>query len=340
MRKFVITEKGVGLFAEGPEPKPESGQVFCRPLCVGLCGTDRLIFLNQMPAAKYPRVPCHEIVAIVIKDYSTRNFPANTVVAVDPYKNCGKCHACLNNRPNCCRNNQTLGVQREGVLQERVVLDAERLYPIPQGIDPKLFCLVEPLALALHVAKRAGNVNSKWCLVAGTGNVGGLLVAVLAKLGAKVIAWDIDEEKLKKAKANGAAVLIMANKPTAEVEVMQITDNEGVSFAFDAAGQSATVELCIRLAAFAGKVVIVGHSKQISSICASDIVFKELDIFGSRNSFNQFPSAIEMLANDPVFWDNLISHRFPFEKAVDAFKLVANNLEPYTKVVIDFPEQA
>lgn len=336
-KKFVIAGRGKGVFQEEPEPRPDTGQILCRPLSVGLCGTDRLIFAGEMPAVTYPRVPCHEVSALVVSDNSKLALRPGTPVCIDPYKSCGKCHACRVGHYNCCKFNQTLGVQRDGILRERFVIDADRVHVVPTEVAPRLFCLAEPLALALHIVQRAGDVRGRWCLVAGAGNVGRLVIRVLHALEAKIIAWDISPEKLHEAESIGAQVSVDATEPTAEAQVLDVTNGEGVSVAFETAGQSGTVEVCIKLAAFAGRVVLVGHSKQVSNVYGSEIVFKELDILGSRNSLGQFPKAIEMLAADPTLWQEMISHRFSFDQALEAFRLTQRNDVPYSKIVIDFP---
>lgn len=337
-KSFVIIDKGQGVFLEHPTQQPESGQVLCKPISVGLCGTDGLIFSGRMPAVQYPRIPCHEVSARVVSDNSNLSLRPGTVVCINPYISCGKCHACRLGRYNCCEFNQTLGVQRDGVLRERFVIDADRLHIVPQKVNPGLFCLAEPLALALHIVQRAGQVNGRWCLVAGAGNIGKLVISILSTAGAKIIAWDISRQSLEEAESIGAQVSVNASETSAAQQVLDITDGRGVSVAFDTSGQSRSLEDCIKLAAFAGRVVVVGHSKQVSNILGSDIVFKELDILGSRNSLDKFPKAVEMLAENPQYWEKMISHRFSFSDALEGFRLMQDNL-PHSKIVIDFPEK-
>jgi threonine dehydrogenase-like Zn-dependent dehydrogenase len=155
-------------------------------------------------------------------------------------------------------------------VKDSLLMQADRVQVVPSEGNPRLLCLAEPLALALHIVARAGDVNGRWCLVAGVGNVGRMATSILSALKAKIIAWDISQEKLHEARLIGAQVLINASEPEAESKVHDITGNEGVSVAFETAGQSKTLESCIKLAAFGGRVV-VGHSKQISNIYGSDI---------------------------------------------------------------------
>ena len=91
----------------------------------GLCGTDLSTFLGKNPLVTYPRVIGHEIAGIVVHaGGALSNVREGTAVAISPYKNCGACVACRRGRPNACRNNQTLGVQREGALAELVAVPA------------------------------------------------------------------------------------------------------------------------------------------------------------------------------------------------------------------------
>ncbi len=336
--RLVVTAPFVAQFEQEPTPAPALGELLCRPLRIGLCGTDRLIYAGAMPAAPFPRIPGHEVVAEVIEDRSELGIPPGTKIVADPYKNCGVCHACRSDRPNCCRSNQTLGVQRDGIMREVFTLDAARAHVLPKDSDVRRYVLAEPLTLALHVLQRAGDVRGKWCLVAGVGNVGSLVLRVLHRAGARVIAWSRSDATLEKATALGAELCVKAGDADAIEQVMAITDGEGVSAAVECAGKSDAVEACIRLAAFAGKVILHGHSKETSAVRGSDIVFKELDILGSRNSHGCFPTALEWLAQDVESWNSLISHRFSWPDALAAFDLTKGESGPYSKIVLEFPD--
>lgn len=337
-QRLVITGIHSAQFETEAVPTPAVGELLCRPLCIGYCGTDRLIYAGQMPAAPFPRVPGHEVVAEVLEDRSELGFQPGTRIVADPYKNCGTCHACRAGRPNCCRSNQTLGIQRDGIMREHFTLDASRAHRLPLDADVRRFVLAEPLTLALHVLQRAGDVRGRWCLVAGVGNVGSLVLRVLIQAGARVIAWSLSDATLAKARALGAEHAIRATDPDADAQVMSITGGEGVSVAVECAGKAAAVEACLRLAAFAGKVILHGHSKETSAIKGSDIVFKELDILGSRNSHGCFPTAIDWLSRDVERWDSLISHRFSWPEAITAFELTRGTSGSYSKIVLDFPD--
>ena len=171
----------------------------------GLCGTDLGTFLGKNPLVSYPRVIGHEIAGIVgSAGGGVSNVREGTAVAISPYKNCGACVACQRGRPNACRNNQTLGVQREGALAELVAVPAERLYT-SAALDVDHLALVEPFSIGMHAVRRGRVSADDSVLVIGCGGVGAGRGGGRGQRGAHVLAVDLDEGKLQLAKAFGAA---------------------------------------------------------------------------------------------------------------------------------------
>jgi len=104
--------------------------LLCEPLYVGICGSDKRVYAGEMSAANYPRIPGHEVVARVVESRVAR-FSLGTIIAVDPYHNCGECYACGLGKPNACERNQTYGVQRDGLMREPLVLPSKRAITLP-----------------------------------------------------------------------------------------------------------------------------------------------------------------------------------------------------------------
>src|SRR5258708_3880431 len=130
MKAFVIRAPGVHALEQVAEPTPGPGDVLLRVRMIGFCGTDLSSFKGSNPLVSYPRIPGHEIAATV-EDPRGSDFRAGQDVTLSPYFNCGVCSACLAGRPNGCRENRTLGVQREGALTEFVAIPAGKLFTAP-----------------------------------------------------------------------------------------------------------------------------------------------------------------------------------------------------------------
>src|SRR5580698_9265288 len=113
-----------------PEPPaPAPGEAVVRVYRVGICGTDFSGFLGKMPFFSYPRIPGHELgVEVLAVGSGVTNVKPGDRCSVEPYMNCGDCHACRKGATNCCPNLKVLGVMTDGGLCERFVLPAHKLH--------------------------------------------------------------------------------------------------------------------------------------------------------------------------------------------------------------------
>lgn len=105
---------------------------------------------------------------------------------------------------------------------------------------------------------------------------------------------------------------------------------------FEAVGHPKTIESTIQLVADAGRVVIVGVTEQHASIRGVDMTKKELTICGSRNNLGRFQDAIDFLVNNAQRAAKLVTHVFPFSRAVEAFDFTEKHPDQVCKVVVDF----
>jgi|ERR1035438_6894378 threonine dehydrogenase-like Zn-dependent dehydrogenase len=207
MKAFVIRAPGVHAMEEIPEPTPGPGEVLLRVRMIGFCGTDLSSFKGSNALVSYPRVPGHEIAATVEDPRGAPGLHVGQDVTLMPYANCGLCTACRAGRPNACRDNRTLGVQREGALTEFIAVPAAKIFTAPT-LSIRELCLVEPLSIGSHACSRGGVTAADTVAVFGCGGVGLGVIAIAAFRGARVIAVDVDERKLEVARSCGAAYTI------------------------------------------------------------------------------------------------------------------------------------
>ena len=117
MNALQIEQQGRTRVVAIAAPEPQPGDVLLRIRTVGFCGSDRNTYRGLNPLVSYPRVPGHEIAGTVERigaDVPDGLFRPGMDVTVVPYTACGVCAACRRGRANACRDNQTLGVQRDG----------------------------------------------------------------------------------------------------------------------------------------------------------------------------------------------------------------------------------
>ncbi len=322
MKAFCIDEPGKYSFRDIPVPVPKDGEVLLRIKKVGYCGSDLNTWRGLNPLVKYPRIPGHEISAVV--EQVTPGVPADVkvgdIVTAMPYTSCGKCWSCLCGRPNACKNNETLGVQREGSLTEFIVLPWEKI--VKGGtLGLRELAIVEPLAIGIHAGKRCDPKEGVCMLVFGCGMIGIGAVAEGIRAGAKGIAVDVDDSKLEMMRSIGAAFTVNSKKEDLRERVLEITGGHGPAVVLEAIGLPETFVQAVDLAAYSGRVVFVGYAKAPVTFDTKYFILKEISIRGSRGSGRpDFEQAVALLESGAFPVDRLISGEFPFEKAGEAME--------------------
>lgn len=221
-----------------PEQEMKAGDVMIRLQYVGFCGSDLNTYLGRNPMVKLPVIPGHEVGAVIeaVGSEVPEGLKPGMVVTVNPYTNCGKCASCRNARPNACQHNETLGVQRNGSMRERLVLPWEKV--IPAGLlTPRECALVEPMSVGFHAVSRALVTDSDVVLVIGCGMVGMGAVVRSALRGATVIAADIDDEKLQLAREMGASYTLNTKTDDVNARLLEMTSGFGPDVVIEAVGR-------------------------------------------------------------------------------------------------------
>lgn len=285
MKAVQIVNSSDMKVVELEKPTVGAGEVLVKIKYVGFCGSDLNTYLGRNPMVKLPVVPGHEVGA-VIEDLGA-DVPADFVkgmnVTLNPYTNCGKCASCRNGRVNACQYNETLGVQRNGVMCEYAVLPWTKI--IPAGnISPRDCALIEPMSVGFHAVARAGISDNEFVMVIGCGMIGVGAIVRAALRGATVIAVDLDDEKLGLARRIGASHIINSKTENVHERMQELTQGFGADVVIEAVGSPATYVMAVDEVGFTGRVVCIGYAKSEVAFQTKYFVQKELDIRGSRNA--------------------------------------------------------
>ncbi|MFE9453242.1 L-idonate 5-dehydrogenase [Streptomyces sp. NPDC006739] len=328
---------------ELPVPRPGPGQALVAVRYGGVCGSD-LHYWRHGGVGDFrlrePMVLGHEVVGTVTGYGVRASGPApGTAVAVHPATPCGGCPECRAGRPNVCRDTRYLGSAArfphvQGGFAAHVVVPAEQVRALPAGLEPRRAALAEPLSVALHAVRRAGDVRGRHVLVTGAGPIGCLVVAAAKAAGAaRVTVTDLVPLALRYATAVGADTAVRADDPAdpgwpAEVDV-----------AVEASGVAAGLETCLRRVRRGGVVVQLGMLPPGESPFAGNLlVSREIELRGAFRFGAEFDEALPLLAGRPEF-DTLISAVLPVAAAESAFALAADRGRS-CKVLLDFTDGA
>ena len=335
MRAICIERPGSMSIIDVPVPVPGSGEVAVTIAYVGYCGSDLTSYRGLNPLISYPRVPGHEISGrIAALGPSVAGLTVGESVTVLPYFNCGKCNACRMGRPNACKHNQTMGVQREGAMTPTVVVPAEKIIPV-SGVAARDLALIEPLAVGFHAVRRAGLETGETVVVLGCGVIGLGVTLGAVRRGARVIAVDLAAGKLAVARALGAAETIDASTTDVAAEVRRLTGDDGPQVVIEAVGADVTFRQAIELVGSCGRVVYVGYAKAPVTYDTKQFLLKEMEVRGSRGSERRdFEEVIAHLKAHPDVGAHVISKVVPFEEAGPA--MAAWDADPggFVKIVV------
>jgi threonine dehydrogenase-like Zn-dependent dehydrogenase len=336
MNAFLITNPGVTELASVTKPAPGPGDLLLRTRFIGLCGTDLNTFRGKNPMVTYPRIPGHEIAATIVDAGNAvpAQFEAGMDVTVSPYTSCGVCASCRRDRTNACMANQTLGVQRDGAMQEYFTVPWQKAF-VANGLSLRELTLVEPLGVGFHTVSRARVSNNDTVAIIGCGAVGLGAVAASAFRGANTVIIDIDDAKLAVARQAGAHHTINSRSEDLHARLQELTNGHGPDVIIEAVGLPATYRMAIEEVAFTGRVVYVGYAKEPVTYETKYFVQKELDILGSRNSIDEFPEVIAMLLQGRFPVDATISKVVPLDQAGEALAAWADAPQTITKILVE-----
>lgn len=337
MKAVVISAPGKIEVKDLAAPGPDPGEVLLKMKYVGFCGSDLSTYLGKNPLVSYPRIPGHEISGVIagLGEGVPAKFRVGDAATVVPYTSCGHCPSCRRGRTYACRVNQTLGVQREGAMQEYITLPWEKILLAP-GLNELEMAMVEPLTVGFHAIRRGRVEASDVVMVLGCGMIGAGAIAAAADRGARVIAVDIDAHKLDLAKALGAQHTINSKEVDLHRELERITGGDGPDVVVEAAGNPLTYRAAVDEVAFTGRVVCIGYAGDEVSFATRLFVQKEIDILGSRNAMPEdFRDVITYLERGSFPLERMITGKVKAGEAARAVQEWASDPGKIMKILLD-----
>ncbi|MWW25341.1 zinc-binding alcohol dehydrogenase family protein [Algibacter lectus] len=328
--KYIVCEKpGEFILKEKEAPVRKPGEALLQINKVGICGTDLHAYSGNQAFFTYPRILGHELASEVLEiDENAKGIKAGDKVVVMPYVSCGECIACRNGKTNCCTNIRVLGVHADGGMQEQITVPANILLPA-NNLSNDQMAIVEPLAIGAHAIRRADIKAGETVVVVGCGPIGIGIMKLAQIAGAKVIALDMNEDRLKYAKESIGVdyVVNVSNDPVKQIE--EITNGDLATAVFDASGNKFALEACPDYMSHGGRFVLVGLSKGELTYTHPKVHAKEMTLMCSRNATTEdFEHVISVLGQFPT--ESFITHSVPFTEMIANFD---SWLKPETGVI-------
>lgn len=335
MKAIVIDKPYEVEIRDVPMPTVGEGEALLRVLYVGICGADVASYTGNQPFTTYPRIPGHEFSAEIIEiPENDKGLKKGDVVTCNPYFNCGKCYSCERGHVNCCTDNRTMGVQRDGAFCEYISMPVERIYP-GMGLTAQELALIEPFSISRHAISRAVIHQTDSVLIVGAGPIGLFALLAAKQFAGKIAVADVLNNRLNLAMSYGADGVV--NTATEDIAKFteEFTDGRGFDVCIEACGRPETFLMCIDEAAYAANIILIGNGKRETTFLHSIILKKELNIFRSRNAMKQdFLDNIELAASGKVDVMKMVSGVYEMDKAAEAFDALAHNKGDLAKLLI------
>ena len=294
---------------DDPEPRPGPGEVMLRTELAGICGTDVSFYLGHR-VVPYPFVLGHEVIGRVaaLGDGVTK-FMIGQRVLVEPNYPCLSCRLCLSGRGAVCAQKGSPGVNLPGCFSEYFNAPAEFVWLLPDAISGQDAATIEPLAVSLHGFNRSGAKAGDTVAVLGCGVVGLLLIHSAVAAGVRVIAHDRFVNKLEMARSLGAEI------PEQNADAAQMWQKENVTCVFECAGSPATVDLAMKAAPRASRVILLGLSSEPATFSPLRLVREGIEIRTSMiyDHPKDFACVIEKVARGGLRPSCVVTHTYPLE---------------------------
>ena len=332
MRACVVHGAGDLRIDEVGPAVPGPGQVAVDIAFGGICGSD-LHYYHEGRVGDFrvvePMVLGHEVAGRVAS--AADGMAPGTPVAIHPATPCDVCRECREGRRNVCADTRYLGSAAhvphvQGGFAQRIVVPAEQVRPLPPGLSLRLAALTEPLSVALHAVRRAGDVRGRRVLVTGAGPIGCLVTAALRQAGAaEIVVSDLVDEALAVAARVGATTTVRAGG-SGWPDVVDV--------AIEASGAPDGLADCVRTVRRTGTVVLLGMLPPgAAGFAASTVITRELDLVGAFRFDTEFDTALALLAGG-LDVEPVITHTVPLAEARAAFDL-AGDRTTAAKVLLD-----
>lgn len=321
-----------GLFeSERPRPEPAAGEVLVKITAASINFRDLALVRGEYGASPLdPLVPLSDGAGEVVSvgEGVTRFAPGDRVIfAMRP--------EWLDGRPSRRAITTSLGMTLDGVLTEYRTAREHELVRTPahltdeQAASLPIAAVTAWTALVVNGNLRAG----EWVVIQGTGGVSLFALQFASRLGAKTIVLSSSDEKLERAKEQGATHVINYRRtPQWDVEVLALTGGEGAEHVIDIGGRE-TIERSLEALRPGGNLSLIGFVGGTKLELDLPRVFKKVPVLrglsvGPISAFEQMNAAIGEWKLEPV-----VDRVFAREELKEALQYLAEGA-PFGKVVL------
>lgn len=346
MQGALLPGNSTVILREFDVPVPGHGEVLIKMKSSTICGSDiRAIYrehLGKGPEGYQNVIAGHEPSGqIVAEGPGLRRFKTGDRVIVYHISGCGVCNDCRRGYMISCTSEKyrkAYGWQRDGGMAEYILAEEKDLVLLPDSLTytdgAQVACGFGTVYEGLEKIGVSGNDR---VLVTGLGPVG-LATLMLAKaMGATMtIGIDVTPERLAIAKDLGLADHALMSGPDNVAQVRELTQGQGCEKTVDCSANDKARLTCIQAARKWGKICFIGEGGRVEFQPSPDIIHDQKTIYGSWvTNIWRMEELVERIVRWGIHPGDLVTHRFPLERASEAYALMAAGKCGKVAVVFD-----
>lgn len=341
MNALLLTEYKKLELTDMPMPEIGPDDLLVRVKACGICGSDVHGFDGSTGRRIPPIVMGHEAAGVVAEvGANVKSFRAGDRVTFDSTIFCGKCFYCLRGEANLCDNRMVLGVspgeyRRHGAFAEYVSVPAHISFKLPDALSFEHAAMIEAVSVAVHAVSLTPVKLNDTAVVIGSGMIGLLCVQALRRAGCgRIIAVDIDDIKLARAKQIGADVQLNSKSTDVPAAVRELTQGRGADIAMEAVGATEPIQTAIASLSKGGAITLVGNLSPKIELPLQSVVTRQIRVMGSCASSGEYPACIDMLARGDIQVESLITATAPLAEGPNWFQRLYNHEPNLMKVIL------
>ena len=323
-----------------PVAEPGPGEILVRVEQCGICGSDLKMYAGRHPVLEPPLIMGHEffgtVAAMGDEARPEDGIEPRALVAIFPPVGCGRCYNCRRGHVHLCQTMTFIGGQLHGGLSELVVVPTANALAVDPRIAPELRVLIEPVAVGVHAARRAGVARDEACLIIGAGPIGAFTALALRHRGVEdIVLADLSDARLELARCLRAGRTVNSGEVALEDYLSGTVRPEGVDVAFECVGSAGTAAQALAATRKGGRAVLVGIAPRALELDGVAVQRGERSVIGVQMyERRDFGEAMEILASPEVAdWPQLLRH-FELDRVSDAFRALEAGATDHLKAVV------
>lgn len=301
-----------------PDPSLEADGVIIEVKATGICRSDWHGWMGHDSDVQLPNVPGHELAGVIVDvGKSVRNWNKGDRVTLPFCCGCGYCPQCAAGHQQICDNYFQPGFTSWGSFAEYVSIRYAdvNVVRLPDSLSYEAAAVLGCRFITAYrgIVAQGRLLPGQWLAVHGCGGVGLSAIMIAHAIGARVIAIDIDEEKLTLAKSLGAEVGLNANTINNIPKAIKELTQGGVSVSIDALGSTTTCINSILSLRKRGRHIQIGlmtNTHATPAIPMGQIISNELELIGSHGmQAHQYPVMMDLILSKKIPLEKLIGNR-------------------------------